>query len=670
MPEKSLRAFIVRPFGTKKDRNQNEVDFDAVQEQLIVPALESVGVDGRTTLDILRAGNIRVDMFQRLLTADLVVADLTIDNANVFYELGIRHALREKRTFMLRCEGDKYPFDLQTDRYFIYQRENPAASLEQLVAALRQTLNSEEQDSPVFKLLPNLQAQDRSRFLAVPMDFREEVEQASANRQTGDLELVGMEARGLEWESEGLRVIGRAQFKLKAHKSARATWEALRKFDPKDLEANTRLGTIYQRLGDLTRSDQALRRVLERKDVASYDRAEVHSLLGRNAKVQWKADWERLPTEQQRQRALRSGFLEDSSKAYAGAFSEDLNHYYSGLNALGLLTIEIELAAALPEVWDERFDEPADAPRQLDALRKQAEKLSAAVGLSLQAALDRLGREGRSDVWVEISEADLCFLTAKRPTRVISAYQKALDGADDFAVEAARSQIALYQQLDILGDNVKAALSVFAPSPAEAGAPQGGEKKNPRVLLFTGHRVDDPGRKTPRFPADKESVARQAIKDAVAKEIAEAGEIAFGIAGGASGGDILFHEVCAELGIPTKLYLALPPDQFIKASVRSAGPQWIERFWRLRERLPERVLAESEELPRWLQEKPNYSIWQRDNLWMLYNALAAGSDNVTLIALWNGDAGDGPGGTADLVEKAGERGAKTIILKTKDLFGV
>lgn len=97
MSEKSLRAFIVRPFGMKKDRNQNEVDFDAVQEQLIVPALESVGVDGRTTLDILRAGNIRVDMFQRLLTADLVIADLSIDNANVFYELGIRHALRVDR---------------------------------------------------------------------------------------------------------------------------------------------------------------------------------------------------------------------------------------------------------------------------------------------------------------------------------------------------------------------------------------------------------------------------------------------------------------------------------------------------------------------------------------------------------------------------------------------
>jgi hypothetical protein len=103
-----------------------------------------------------------------------------------------------------------------------------------------------------------------------------------------------------------------------------------------------------------------------------------------------------------------------------------------------------------------------------------------------------------------------------------------------------------------MGENVKTALSVFAPSRAEAGAP---EKKNPRVLLFTGHRIDDTGRKTPRFPGDKESVARQAIKDAVAKEIAEAAEIAFGIAGGASGGDIFFHEVCAELGIP---HQALP----------------------------------------------------------------------------------------------------------------
>src|SRR5499433_1420518 len=105
-----MRAFIIRPFGEK-----NGIDFDAVESLLINPALERFHISGRTTLDIFRPGNIRVDMFQRLLTADLVIADISIHNANVFYELGIRHALRDKRTFLLRANVDAYPFDLQTD---------------------------------------------------------------------------------------------------------------------------------------------------------------------------------------------------------------------------------------------------------------------------------------------------------------------------------------------------------------------------------------------------------------------------------------------------------------------------------------------------------------------------------------------------------------------------
>ena len=79
MASPQKRAFIIRPFGIKK-----EIDFDRIERELIAPALAQVGVDGRTTLDILGQGNIRVDMFQRLLTADLVVADLSIHNANVF----------------------------------------------------------------------------------------------------------------------------------------------------------------------------------------------------------------------------------------------------------------------------------------------------------------------------------------------------------------------------------------------------------------------------------------------------------------------------------------------------------------------------------------------------------------------------------------------------------
>ena len=143
-----------------------------------------------------------------------------------------------------------------------------------------------------------------------------------------------------------------------------------------------------------------------------------------------------------------------------------------------------------------------------------------------------------------------------------------------------------------------------------------------------------------------------------------------GVAGAASGGDILFHEVCAELGIPTTLYLALPPEQYVKESVAPAGGDWIRRFWAIKDRFPAApVLARSTDLPGWLQHRGAYSIWQRNNLWMLNEALATGARNVTVLALWNGKQGDGPGGTADMIDIAQARGAETRVLDTTVVFG-
>src|ERR1041385_3778467 len=308
-----MRAFIIRPFGTK-----NDINFDAVEQNLIDPALNQLGITGRTTMEIRRQGNIRVDMFQRLLTADLVIADISIHNANVYYELGVRHALRGRHTFMIRARGtglktDEVPFDIKTDRYLTYDGVNPASSVDDLVESLRQTINSEAADSPVFQMLPDLDEQDRARFLPIPRDFREEVERAMEKKELGDLELLAAEARGFEWETEGLRLIGRAQFDLKAFEGARVTWEAIRKQDPLDIQANTLLGTIYQRLGDLTSSDQALQRVLSRNELDTTSRAEVRSLLGRNAKSHWTDECRQGTTLPERQRrALLSAYLDES----------------------------------------------------------------------------------------------------------------------------------------------------------------------------------------------------------------------------------------------------------------------------------------------------------------------------------------------------------------------
>ena len=146
-----MNVFIVRPFGTK-----NGIDFDRVEKELIRPAMGQAGLTGGTTGEFIQQGNIRTDMFEQLLIADLVIADISIHNANVFYELGIRHAFRDKRTFLLKSKGDKskeneskesdVPFDLKTDRYLSYDGNDPAASVASFADALNATLDSQKAD--------------------------------------------------------------------------------------------------------------------------------------------------------------------------------------------------------------------------------------------------------------------------------------------------------------------------------------------------------------------------------------------------------------------------------------------------------------------------------------------------------------------------------------------
>jgi hypothetical protein len=73
-----------------------------VHNQLIESALTACALQGSTTGEIVEPGNIREDMFSLLIEADVVACDVTIHNANVFCELGIRHALRKKRTVLMK----------------------------------------------------------------------------------------------------------------------------------------------------------------------------------------------------------------------------------------------------------------------------------------------------------------------------------------------------------------------------------------------------------------------------------------------------------------------------------------------------------------------------------------------------------------------------------------
>jgi Tetratricopeptide Repeats-Sensor len=454
---KHMHAFIVRPFGIK-----NGIDFDRVDSELISPALDHFNISGGTTGEFIQQGNIRTDMFEQLLIADLVVADISIHNANAFYELGLRHAFRDKRTFLIKSEGDEVPFDLKTDRYMPYDADDPAASLPVMIKNIEATLESQNQDSPVFQLLPGLEPADPAKFIVIPLDFREEVQRAELSKNLTHLQTLFTNVDGFPWTTMGLRLVGKAQFKLKDWTGAKASWEAVRKYDKMDLEANTLLGTIYQRLDELVRSDQALERALQNSGMSSWDRAEIWALMARNAKTLWDADWKELwEIADVQKAALSSPHLEKSFVLYRKGYVEDCNHFYSGLNALAMSTIMTELAAAQPEIWEDDFDSEDEAALQLRKLKELRSDLAAGVKLSIESKRTALKRADQSDIWAEISAADLTMLTSTKPKRVGRAYMKALAGAQDFEQDSARKQLLLYQRLGILTENTQAALDDF-----------------------------------------------------------------------------------------------------------------------------------------------------------------------------------------------------------------
>src|SRR5215204_2357734 len=109
------------PFGVKPDGAGGSVNFDAVYEELIRPAVCAAGLDPLRADEEMGGGIIHKPMFERLILCDFAVADLTTANANVFYELGVRHAVRPWSTVLLFAQGGtQLPFDVAPLRAIPY----------------------------------------------------------------------------------------------------------------------------------------------------------------------------------------------------------------------------------------------------------------------------------------------------------------------------------------------------------------------------------------------------------------------------------------------------------------------------------------------------------------------------------------------------------------------
>jgi tetratricopeptide (TPR) repeat protein len=155
-------------FGEKPDlATGRTLDLDKTYRIIIKKAVEAAGLECVRADDVVHSGPIETPMYQLLLDADVVVADLSTSNPNAIYELGVRHALRPHTTIVMAEKQYKFPFDLGHQLVRAYEHlgkgidaEEAEQVREELTAAIKKLLASPAVDSPVYTFLPRLQAWD------------------------------------------------------------------------------------------------------------------------------------------------------------------------------------------------------------------------------------------------------------------------------------------------------------------------------------------------------------------------------------------------------------------------------------------------------------------------------------------------------------------------------
>jgi hypothetical protein len=331
-------AFMVMPFAKKKTGTSvagapPEVDFDALWHRVHAPALEAIGYHPvRADQDV---GALIIDeMLQRLAIADLVVADVSLPNANVYYEIGVRHAARRTGCVLVAADWAQAVFDLAQMRQLRYPLADgrvgddaAAAARVQLEKTLRPLVDG---DSPVFTAIPGYPDAATPDRVAVFRDVVDELSSFDADirevrllsgRQRRDaaervitihgnspvvreavaLELIALLRDEVGWQ-ETLDYIGRLPDRLQRH--------------PLVVEQR---GLALSEAGDVARAAAELEVLIEREGATS----ERLGLLGGRHKRLWQT----AATDAQRHRHLDAAI-----DSYERGMLLDLNDYYPASN--------------------------------------------------------------------------------------------------------------------------------------------------------------------------------------------------------------------------------------------------------------------------------------------------------------------------------------------------
>ncbi len=421
-------CFVVMPFGKKRDPGGGpDIDFDAVYRKAIYPAIDDAEMQPVRADEERLGGIIHKPMFERLLLCDFAVVDLTTANANVFYELGVRHAVRPATTLCIFAQQQKIPFDVNNVRALPYVlgsgnrfTEEQAGELRPRIAQrlrrLRERATDQpEVDSPLFQLLQGYAPPDISRLKTDV--FRDQVRYSDVKKSALAAARDTKNASAVKSVEESLGPLDavEAGVLVDLFLSYRAVgdWQAmidLYERLPGELQRSVlireQLGFSLNRAGKRREALRVLQGVVDEQGPS----AETCGLMGRVYKDEW-VDAEKAGND-----FLSQGYLVKAIESYERGFSADWRDAYPGINAVTLLDIKGDedslkrkhellpvvrfavtqrIASQKPDYWDHAtllelavLDGDADAARDhladsLAAVREPFEPKTTANNLSL-----------------------------------------------------------------------------------------------------------------------------------------------------------------------------------------------------------------------------------------------------------------------------------------------
>jgi hypothetical protein len=267
--------------------------------------------------------------------------------------------------------------------------------------------------------------------------------------------------------------------------------------------------------------------------------------------------------------------------------------------------------------------------------------------------------------WALVTRAELAMIEGQRDAALDGygeATALAVANRDRFALDSSSQTLDLFQTLNFRTDIIAEAARVIDAGERQLDGLLGARPQQAaepaRVVLFSGHMVDKPDRETPRFPERKADAAAARIAQELDALEVRPGDL--GISQAASGGDLLFATACLERGMRLEIYLPQREPEFLAASVAFAAAHWQRDYDALKDHKEVVFRIMPDELG---PAPEGVNIYDRCNRWMLHSALSCGLGKVSFVTLWDGKAGDGPGGTehmANLVKKL--TGRQTAII--------